>query len=395
RLPTKTVLRLGLNSCRQHMAYVAPILRLVGSGRRLATAADDPAGAAQALLLQQGLDRLQNYAANAETARRRLSLSEDALSGVTDTLNRLRELAVQAGGGVQSPEARTAIASESRELIESLLSLANSQDGEGRSLFAGNRVQEAAFVRSGEVFVYNGDDGTRSQRIGDNRTLQENEAGSRVFGEIPAGNGSFTLAGDAGNQGTAFWSQADVNRGAWTPDTYTLTFIDPENWQVTDSGGSVIATGSFGSGDSISFAGATLRLEGEPAAGDSFTIAAAGQTDLFSLAQSFMELMESAPGQPSSRARFQEGLNASLQGFDQALSHIGTIRSQIGGRLGVLDEQLESNSELALQLSQTLSTIRDLDYAEAVSDLERQLFGLEAAQKTFARTRSFSLFDIL
>ena len=48
-----------------------------------------------------------------------------------------------------------------------------------------------------------------------------------------------------------------------------------------------------------------------------------------------------------------------------------------------------------MQLTTTLSEVRDLDYAEALSRLSQQLFGLDAAQQAFARTQSLSLFRYL
>lgn len=395
RISTKAFQLQWLNAFRQQQAELATTQRQVGSGRRLATAADDPAGAAQALQLQQGLERISNYAANAETARRRLSLAENALSGVNDVLDRVRELAIQSGGTGQSREARAAIASEARELLENLLSLANSQDGEGRSLFAGNNVLEPAFVRQDGGISYQGDDGTRAQRIGDHRTVQENESGARVFGAIRAGNGSFTVNAGSANQGGAFFTSAAATTGSWSPASFTLVFTTADSWEASDSGGNVIAAGSYAPGETISFAGASLRFDGEPAAGDSFAVAPSPNRDVFTIVQDFIDAMAGELSGSAERARFQNQLNSSLMDIDRALSHLGGIRSEVGGRLAVIDDQLDANAELGLQLSQTLSTIRDLDYAQAISDLERQLFGLEAAQKTFARTRSFSLFDVL
>ena len=47
-----------LASIQRQQAELAAIQDQVSSGKRISTAADDPAGAAQGLLLQQGLDRL-------------------------------------------------------------------------------------------------------------------------------------------------------------------------------------------------------------------------------------------------------------------------------------------------------------------------------------------------
>ena len=48
-----------------------------------------------------------------------------------------------------------------------------------------------------------------------------------------------------------------------------------------------------------------------------------------------------------------------------------------------------------MQLSETLSGIQDLDYAETISSLTQQLFGLEASQQAFARMQSLSLLRFL
>ena len=149
-----------LAAIRRQQADLAEIQNQVTTGKRINTAGDDPAGAAQGLLLQQGIDRLENYGANAETARRRLSLEEGALAQATDALNRVRELAIQAASGAQTPESRSAIAAEAAELLTGLLNTANSQDGEERYLFAGNIVQTRPFVLSGSV-QYAGDPGSR------------------------------------------------------------------------------------------------------------------------------------------------------------------------------------------------------------------------------------------
>jgi len=76
---------------------IAKLQQQVTSGYKISTAADDPAGASAAVTLQQGIDRLKTYASGADTATRRLSLEENSLSQVQDTLTRVRELAVEAG----------------------------------------------------------------------------------------------------------------------------------------------------------------------------------------------------------------------------------------------------------------------------------------------------------
>ena len=383
-----------LASIQRQQAELAAIQDQVSSGRRISTAADDPAGAAQGLLLQQGLDRLENFGTNAETARRRLALEEGSLSQATDALNRVRELAIQAAAGTQTQESRRAIAAEAQELLTGLLNTANAQDGEGRYLFAGNLVQTRPFILSGTV-QYAGDSGTRSQRVADARTVQEGDPGSAVFMQIPSGNGSYTISPGAGNAGTASWSSATVANGSpFVPGTYTVAFTSATAWEAR-SGAVVVASGTYAPGETISFQGASIEFQGTPAAGDQFTVASARFQDAFRTVQDFITTLGTNTGNAAGRATFQSQINASLQNLDQALQHVSNFRSQVGARLASIDQQLDNNADVALELKRSLSAIQDLDYATAISKLEQQLTSLEAAQKAYARTQSFSLFDVL
>jgi len=383
-----------LASIQRQQSELAAIQDQVSSGKRISTAADDPAGAAQGLLLQQGLDRLENFGSNAETARRRLALEEGSLSQATDALNRVRELAIQAANGTQTNESRSAIAAEAQELLTGLLNTANAQDGEGRYLFAGNLVQTRPFILSGSV-QYAGDTGVRTQRVADARTVQEGDPGSAVFMQIPSGNGSYTVGSNPANTGTASWTSATVTNGTpFVAGTYTVEFTSATAWEAR-SGAVVVASGTYAPGETISFQGASIEFQGTPAAGDQFTVAPARFQDVFRTVQDFISALGTNTSNAAGRATFQNQINANLQNLDQALQHVSNFRSQVGARLATIDRQLDNNADVALELKGSLSKIQDLDYASAISRLEQQLTSLEAAQKAYARTQSLSLFDVL
>ena len=396
RISSKSFELQWLTDIYRRQSELARVQKQVTSGRRIATAGDDPAGAAQIVTLQAGLSRLTNYAANTETARRRLTLEENALDQFGNSLDRIREIAVQAGGATQTPEGRAALASEVRELLDNMLDIANTQDGEGRYLFSGNRVLAQAVSLVNGTVVYNGDAGVRAQQISDNHTITENDPGSELFFGIRGGNGKFTVAASPGNQGTAFFSAAQVsNPAAWLADNYTVTFAAADSYAVTDGSGATVATGNWLPGETIVFNGASITFEGTPAAGDSFTVAAAANQSVFDTAAELVSALEADISTPADRAQFHNALNRALLNLDGAQAHVSEARGRVGVRLAVIDSQLESNSELELELQKTLSTVRDVDMAKAVSELQTQLLGLEAAQKVFAQTRSMSLFDVL
>lgn len=88
-------------------------------------------------------------------------------------------------------------------------------------------------------------------------------------------------------------------------------------------------------------------------------------------------------------------INRTLTGLDQSISHIVETRSDVGGRLGVIESQVSVNEDRALQIESTRSDIADLDYTQAISELQQRLTAFQAAQQSFVRIQKLSLFNFL
>ena len=93
------------------------------------------------------------------------------------------------------------------------------------------------------------------------------------------------------------------------------------------------------------------------------------------------------------QAAQNNGINIGLQNLDQAIGNILDIRTQVGSRLSAIESQIDNNGGFALSYQETLASIEDLDYAEAISRLSMETTTLEAAQQSFIRTQSLSLFN--
>ncbi|HXY97782.1 MAG TPA: flagellar hook-associated protein FlgK [Steroidobacteraceae bacterium] len=85
----------------------------------------------------------------------------------------------------------------------------------------------------------------------------------------------------AGNTGSGTISAATITSPAnWVPDTYTISFTSPTQYQVTDSAGNVVVPPTaYTAGQPISFEGAQVTVNGTPATGDSFTVSASTSAD--------------------------------------------------------------------------------------------------------------------
>ena len=396
RISTSGAFQQGLSMMLKLQSALDHTQKQITSGRKNLTPADDPFAAARALNLRESMSRLEQFDRNANMARNRLSFEESALQSVTNVLQRVRELALQANNGTQTDESRHLIAVEMRQHVGALVELANQQDGNGRFLFAGNRDGVAPVVQNGSGFSYNGDDGQRLVQIGDNREVADGDPGSDVFFRIREGNGTFAVAAAGGNSGTGVAGAGSVlDPALYDRGEYTIRFIDSANYEVLDSGGTTVSNGTFASGDSIAFQGIAVTIQGEPAANDEFTVRASRNRDIFSAVAALADSIDTPAAGAAGRAALNNRINAGILSIDQALGTVMDVRTQVGSRLSAIETQADSNSAFALGLEETLGGIEDLDYAEALSRLSIQATMLEAAQQAFVKTRGLTLFNYL
>lgn len=84
-----------------------------------------------------------------------------------------------------------------------------------------------------------------------------------------------------------------------------------------------------------------------------------------------------------------------LEGLDKAMGQVIRVQASVGARLKELDSIQNVGSDLVLQYQETLSNLQDIDFAEAVSRLNRQNISLDAAQKSYLKVTGLSLFNFI
>lgn len=368
----------------------------IASGRRILSPSDDPIASARTLDMQESVARLDQFERNSDILGNRLGFEESALGNVNNALQRVRELAIQANNATQSNETRSLIAIEMREQLDSLMQLANQQDGNGRYLFSGNMDDTEPVSRNGSVFNYNGDQGQRMIQIGDARQIADGDPGSDTFFRVKSGNGTFAATPAAANSGTGVLDGGSVtDTTIYNPGQFTIRFVDPDNYEVLDSGAAVVATGTFESGGTIAFNGIQLSIEGEPAAGDEFDVSPSVNDNMFAMIDDLATAVESIVLNETSRAAMHNGINAGILAIDQAIGNVIDTRTSVGSRLAAIDGQNDANASTILTLQETIADLQDLDYAEALSRLTVEASTLEAAQQSFLRIQNLSLFNYL
>ncbi|MEO8314604.1 MAG: flagellar hook-associated protein FlgL [Pseudomonadota bacterium] len=367
----------------------------VASGQRIQSPADDPIGTTRILAMEQNRARLAQYGRNSEILTARLSLGEQALADATGVLQSVRERAIQANSGVLDETARRSLATEIRARAQELLDITNRQDGNGEYLFAGFSSQTRPFTQTATGVVYTGDQGVRSLQVGADQRVADGFAGTDLFLRIPEGNGSFVTATGVHTGAASIDSGRVTGSAGWTADNYTLAFTSTTTWQVRDSLANVVASGNYVDGSAIAFNGAEVVVKGQPAAGDTFTVGPASTKDMFKTLDDLARSLETAGSGPSSGSLVSTAVAAGLTQLDQALARVIDTRAVVGARLNTVDNATASREQFDEQLAAQVSDVRDLDYAEAVSRMNQQLTGLQAAQAAYSRIARLSLFDYL
>lgn len=398
RVSTADFFARSLATMQQRESLLAQVQRQLGSGLKLDNPVDDPAGAASVSRLSVALAASASFDATVQRANAALMAEEGALANVGDVLQRVRELTVQGISAAQSVQSRSGIAAEVLALRGQLMSVANSRGADGEHLFAGYSVSAPPFTQAAGAVSYVGDAGQRMLEIGPGNQIAIADAGSTVFGGARGGNGSFVTTAAPANTGTLLVDGTSV-AGNLVPDDYTVTFTvavgGAISYTVNGLVAGPVASGTYTAGDTLSFNGVMLSTSGVPASGDTLSVRPAGREDMFGVLTEIAAGLSLPDDSPQARTAQTNRLNRALEALDQQLTHVSSVRADVGSRLKAAEVAADASAGATLQIQQALSDVQDLDYAEASTRLAKNLTALQAVQETFSRLASLSLFNYL
>ena len=339
RISTGMMYQQSITTMLAKQAKLAHTQQQLASGQRLVTAKDDPVAAGTAVGLDRAVAELERFGMNASAVQNRLGLQENALTQVGDAMARVNELVIQANNAAMGEDSRKAISTELKAIYAGLLDLANSTDGAGRYLFGGTSDGSAPFAIAGGSVIYSGDQTQRQVEVAPDMFVADTLPGSEVFLRLRTGDGRIDGQPAAGNTGTGLLMGFGVTDStAWDGGTYTLSFGAGDTYQVTDAGGTVVTTGTYAKGESIAFAGVQMRIEGQPANGDSFTLGPAGSRDIFATVQGLITTLDTNPTTDAQRAAMQNDLQAAMRDVATAQSKMIDARASGGAQLSAIDD---------------------------------------------------------
>lgn len=162
------------------LSRLAKVQEQLSTGRIVNRPSDAPTEAATAMRLRGAVQEQEQYARNAESGLGWMATVDTALSGMTTSVRRARELALQgANSGSTSPASRQALAAEVDQLRAGLISTANT-NYLGRPVFGGVTAGQVAFDSTTGSYV--GVPGEVNRTVAQGVTVRVDVSGTDVIG---------------------------------------------------------------------------------------------------------------------------------------------------------------------------------------------------------------------
>jgi flagellar hook-associated protein 3 FlgL len=181
RVTERAIAGRALANLQNNISRLGVIQQQLSSGKLITRASDSPGGATEAMQYRSDIARMNQYSRNADDGLSWLNVTDGAISGVLDQVERAHELVLSGlstGGSFGTPEARESIALEIDDIRGSTLGLANTTYLD-RPVFGGSTGTGLAYATDG---TYAGDHGQVLRTPSNNSTVRVDTDGDSVFG---------------------------------------------------------------------------------------------------------------------------------------------------------------------------------------------------------------------
>jgi flagellar hook-associated protein 3 FlgL len=171
-----------LSDLRRVQERLAAAQDQVSSGKRVEKPSDDPLAAERATRLRADLGSTAAYRTSVDESTSWLDATDSALDSLTQIVQHVRELTVQANNGATSDAGRQAIQAQIDQLTEQAKTTLNGAY-DGRYLFSGTATNQPPYTAA-TGNAYQGDTGAVVRQIGPGVSVQVNVTADDVLGSV-------------------------------------------------------------------------------------------------------------------------------------------------------------------------------------------------------------------
>jgi len=385
----------------------------IASLKEINRPSDDPIGMNRVLNLRESRASVEQYTKNMDGCESWLTITESKLSAAGDLLVKAREVAVAQSTATSSAEIRSAEAGTVQQLIDEMLSLANSKY-EGRYLFSGAKTGEEPFSSSGRSTVETGAaieaegntfDGDVTSIASGTYTGSVNK--TYVVKITDYDDGARKATYDVSNDGGTSWISTGkffILPGVGSVDTnaedigggIVLTFDDTGAADPELADGDIFYVHAFaaeyynGNGEemSVNIAEATpfaYSISGEAAFTDTDG-EGEGNVEIFRILNKLKDALDN--NEPDTIASCLDDLKAASNQISKNISKCGTRMN----RLEIAENNL---ADLDMDLTRLTSDVEDADLSEIITKLAMKEVALEASYSVASRIGNLTILDFL
>lgn len=334
---------------------LATSLQRLSSGLRINSAKDDAAGLAISERMTTQINGMNVAMRNANDGISLAQTAEGSLGSVSDSLQRIRELAVQSANATNSTSDRAALNTEAQQLKNEVDRVATQTNFNGVNLLDGSFTNQNFQIgaNSGETINVGSIVNAQSSALGATQTASAAQTATGDTASTSVAAGAITITDSAG---TAINVGAFIT-GATTAETAGNVLAAINN--VSNQTG-VYATVTSGTTDKL-----TLTSD------HSFTTTASAATTTATGIAAATTTANTTTGFSALDISSVGGANLAIRFMDSALNSVNTARAD----LGALQSRFESVvSNLAVN-SENISTargrIQDTDFAAETANLTK------------------------
>jgi len=343
---------IAANSLKINGRDMANAMEQLSTGKRINSASDDAAGLAITQSMTAQTRGLNTAVRNANDAISMAQTAEGALIEVSNMMQRMRELAVQASTGTISTAQRDYLKTEANALGDQIDSTITNTRWNGISVLSNAAMTTGFEIQVGDQGGESNLKGNAAATTAETRTTVTT-AGSRAVTlkftahELEVGDTvRLTQSGDAAEDG--IYLQGLFRVESKTADTFTVMSLTAATAANADGGGN--ADAALVATVAIKKVNGKMALRGG---------------DLSSVAKS--TLLQTGTSDMSDAAKS----SAALAKIDTGVEAVNTARANLGASVNRLISVVDNLTNVSQNLIESRSRILDTDYAAATTELAR------------------------
>lgn len=362
RLSTTSRYNLMYEDIHRNQLNFERLTAQIASGKRLQSIKDDPIAAVNVINANRQLGQMDTFATNIKMGMAELDTLDDLLTLARGHLTTAWDKAVQANNQTYGDSALEALKIEIDEIVKTMVDLANTEYNDNYIFGGANtKINPYEIDENGDV-IYNGTpyenpDYVRRTEVADGVFEVLNTTGDRVFGYYRA---AATETAD----GNKIYTDPNGKRVIEYTDEYGAKTYKYENSVEYTGGVDTLTEGA--EEECVGVMGALKKLS------ESIQMVLDGDTE----------------------AGYEQ-MNSTLDMFSDSLDMITREQDKFGGvynRLEMTNSSIETNNT---NLTEYLSTVQDIDIAEAISLWYQAQYAYQASLQVTSASMGMSLLNYL